>query len=167
MHFIAQYPWILVAAAGVMLAIFARGFSQSTQSFPEMNNDLLLVEPLEVATTVRGMARPGAAAERPKEGIVRAVGPGRLIDSGDRIEGRVDVGDLIAFPDYAGKEIVDPRGFPPGAYLIVRESEVQVNFGPAEDWIPLDSDGRHMPICKACGAEYPHPHSSDCPEAQV
>jgi chaperonin GroES len=100
-----------------------------------LNSDRILVEPIEIETTVRGMERPGAAAERPKEGIVRWVGPGKVTEYGVRIEQAVAVGDLISFPDYAGKEIVDPRGFEPGAYLIVRQDEWLINYGPAANWM--------------------------------
>lgn len=95
--------------------------------------DRMLVEPLKVETTVGGMLRPGAQDERPAEGVVLAVGPGRMTEFGHRIPPEVKAGDLISFPSYAGKEIVDPRGFPPGAYLIVRQDEVQINYGPAQN----------------------------------
>ena len=108
--------------------------AEDERTFPFMNLDRLLVEPLEVQTTVRGMARPGASAERPQEGIVRAVGPGKITEFGVRIRPDACVGDLISFPDYAGKEIVDPRGFPPGPYLVVRQEEIQINYGPASNF---------------------------------
>lgn len=98
--------------------------------YPACFGDRLLVEPLEVETTVRGMARPGAQDERPSEGIVVLVGPGRVTEFGKRVEPEVEIGDLISFPSYAGKEIVDPRGFSPGVYLIVRQDEALINYGP-------------------------------------
>lgn len=91
--------------------------------------DRLLVQPLAVETTVGGMIRPGADSERPAEGIVVLVGPGRFTDLGHRIPVEIAEGDLISFPSYAGKEIVDPRGFAEGTYLIVRQDEVQINYG--------------------------------------
>lgn len=97
--------------------------------FPRCIGDLLLVQPLEVNKTVGGMTRPGAENERPAEGIVVLAGAGRYNEFAHRIPMEVSEGDLISFPSYAGKEIVDPRGFPEGTYLIVRQSEVQINYG--------------------------------------
>ena len=102
------------------------------RTYPTAIADALLVEPLEVETRTGGMVRPGSSAERPREGIVRLVGPGCVTELGHRVEPEVQVGDVIAFPDYAGKEIVDPRGFPRGAYLILKQGEVQLNYGPMD-----------------------------------
>ena len=99
--------------------------------YPLAIADRVLVRPLDVETTVRGMARPGAQDERPREGLVVLVGPGRVTEWGHRVRPEVSAGDLVAFPDYAGKEIVDPRGFVPGKYLLMRQDEIQLNYGPA------------------------------------
>jgi len=109
---------------------------ETERSFPIAIADRILVEPLEVGEMVRGMVRPGSQAERPSEGIVRLVGRGRMTEFGSLVPPEVREGDLVSFPSYAGKEIVDPRGFPPGAYLIVRQDEIQINYGPA----PLATD---------------------------
>jgi chaperonin GroES len=101
--------------------------------FPRCIGDRLLVQPLEVDKTVGGMTRPGAENERPAEGIVVLVGPGRVTEFGHRIQPEISAGDLISFPSYAGKEIVDPRGFAEGTYLIVRQDEVQINYGPHQE----------------------------------
>ncbi len=62
---------------------------------------------------------PDAAKERPNQGDVLAVGPGRLID-GVRIPLEVKVGDKILFGKYAGTEVkVDGREL-----LVVKEDEI-------------------------------------------
>jgi len=125
------------------------GLQRAPKTFPAAITDRLLVEPLEVDDMVRGMARPGSQAERPTEGIVRMAGPGRMTEFGVRVPPEVSVGDLISFPSYAGKEIIDPRGFPPGAYLIVRQDEVHINYGPAD-----------APKVCCCGVAH---QGTDCP----
>lgn len=102
--------------------------------------DRILVRPIEVKATVRGISRPGAV--RPMEGVVLLVGPGRITEFGHRIAPEIQEGDLVAFPDYAGKEIVDPRGFVPGRYLVVRQDEIQLNYGPATEWLSIEQEGQ-------------------------
>ena len=109
--------------------------NKQNMPYPFCLGDRLMVTPLEVDTNVRGMIRPGAKDERPSEGIVVLRGPGRVTEFGNQIEPSVELGDLISFPSYAGKEVVDPRGFEPGVYLIVREGEVLINYGPHGNYL--------------------------------
>ena len=68
-------------------------------------NDRVVVERLEEeAKSAGGIIIPPTAAEKPTEGKVMAVGPGRL-DHGQRIEPTVKVGDKVLFGKYAGTEI--------------------------------------------------------------
>jgi chaperonin GroES len=63
---------------------------------------------------------PETAKEKPQEGEVLAVGPGRRDDDGDRIEMDVAVGDTVLFAKYAGTEIkMDGKKL-----LILKESDV-------------------------------------------
>ena len=68
--------------------------------------DRLVVEPIEQEeTTASGILLPETAKEKPQEGKVIAVGPGRLDDAGKRVEMEVSVGDRVLYAKYAGTEI--------------------------------------------------------------
>jgi len=56
-------------------------------------------------TTAGGIYLPENAKEKPQQGKVLAVGPGKLLDSGTRAKPDVAVGDLILFGKYSGSEI--------------------------------------------------------------
>jgi chaperonin GroES len=67
-----------------------------------------------------GIILPDTAKEKPQEGQIVAVGPGRLTEDGKRIAMEVKVGEKVLFAKYAGTEIkLDGE-----EYLIVRESDV-------------------------------------------
>lgn len=84
-------------------------------------SDRLVVEPKErEETTAAGIVLPETAKEKPQEGEVIAVGPGRRDDDGDRVEMDVTVGDRVLYAKYAGTEIkMDGKKF-----LILKESDV-------------------------------------------
>ena len=68
--------------------------------------DRILVEPLEAEqTTASGLVIPDTAKEKPQEGEVLFVGPGRVDDSGNRIPVDVSVGDTVIFSKYGGTEV--------------------------------------------------------------
>lgn len=69
--------------------------------------DRILVQALDAEqTTATGLVIPDTAKERPQEGKVLAVGPGRFDDSGaKRIPLDVKVGDLVIFSKYGGTEV--------------------------------------------------------------
>jgi chaperonin GroES len=68
-------------------------------------NDRVVVQRLEEeAKSAGGIIIPPTAAEKPTEGVVMAVGPGK-VDNGQRIEPCVKVGDKVLFGKYAGTEI--------------------------------------------------------------
>lgn len=70
--------------------------------------------------TKGGIVLPETAKEKPQEGEVVAVGPGRLLDNGTRVSIDLKVGDKILFSKYAGNEIkLDDV-----EYLIMRESDI-------------------------------------------
>ena len=52
--------------------------------------------------TSSGIVLPDTASEKPQEGSVQSVGPGRVLDTGTRIEMDVKVGDSVLFARYAG-----------------------------------------------------------------
>lgn len=70
--------------------------------------------------TKGGIVLPDTAKEKPQEGEVVAVGPGRLLDNGTRVPIDLKVGDRILFSKYAGNEVkLDDV-----EYLIMREADI-------------------------------------------
>ena len=68
--------------------------------------DRVLVLPLEAEqTTASGLVIPDTAKEKPQEGEVLAVGPGRIDDKGNRVPLDVNVGDRVIYSKYGGTEI--------------------------------------------------------------
>ena len=69
-------------------------------------DDRVVVEPIEAEeTTAGGIVLPDAAKERPQRGTIVAVGPGKLLDSGNRGELSVSVGDEVIYGKYGGSDI--------------------------------------------------------------
>lgn len=56
-------------------------------------------------TTASGLVIPDTAKEKPQEGTVVAVGPGRISDNGERITLDVNEGDVVVYSKYGGTEI--------------------------------------------------------------
>ncbi len=83
--------------------------------------DRVVVEPLEETEEMRGgLYIPDTAKEKPQQGKVIAVGPGRLTDEGERIAIELSEGDRVLYGKYSGTEVtVDGRDV-----LIIRESDV-------------------------------------------
>jgi len=83
--------------------------------------DRVLVEPLEEKEVKKGgIVIPDSAREKPQEGKVIAVGPGKLDDDGKKIPMTVKKGDRILMPKYGGTEIkIDDK-----EYQIVREDDI-------------------------------------------
>ena len=68
--------------------------------------DRVVIRPTEQEdTTKSGIFLPDTAKERPQEGEVVAVGPGRYLDSGKRLDMELRVGDRVIYSKYAGSEI--------------------------------------------------------------
>ncbi|MEQ8689823.1 MAG: co-chaperone GroES [Pseudomonadales bacterium] len=89
-------------------------------------HDRVVVRRLEEETTsAGGIVLPGAAAEKPSQGEILAVGTGKVTDSGDVRALDVSVGDKIIFGQYAGSTVkIDGEEL-----LILSESEI---FGVLE-----------------------------------
>ncbi len=84
-------------------------------------DDRVVVEPLAAEeTTAGGIVLPDSAQEKPQRGKIVAVGPGKLLDSGERGDLSVTVGDEVIFGKYGGTEMeidgVDVK--------ILRESDI-------------------------------------------
>ncbi|HZD03451.1 MAG TPA: co-chaperone GroES [Longimicrobiales bacterium] len=83
--------------------------------------DRVVVKALEETEQMRGgLYIPDTAKEKPQQGEIIAVGPGKVGDDGNRIEPEVAVGDRVLYGKYSGTEVnVDGE-----EYLILRESDV-------------------------------------------
>ncbi len=83
--------------------------------------DRVLVKPIEKEDkTKSGIYLPDTAKEKPQEGKVMAVGPGKVTDDGKRIPMELKVGDRVIYAKYGGMEIkVDDEEL-----MILRESDI-------------------------------------------
>jgi chaperonin GroES len=67
--------------------------------------DRVVIKPLaREEVTKSGLVLPDTAKEKPQQGEVLAVGPGRILDSGERINLDLNEGDRVLFAKYAGTE---------------------------------------------------------------
>ena len=84
-------------------------------------DDRVVVEPLAAEeVTAGGIVLPDSAQEKPQRGKIVAVGSGKLLDSGNRGELSVKVGDEVIYGKYGGSEVeVDGN-----EYKILRESDI-------------------------------------------
>ena len=83
--------------------------------------DRILVKPLEKGEEkVGGIIIPDTAKEKPMEGTVEAVGPGKLTESGSRLDMNLKQGDKVLYGKYSGTE-VKIEGI---EYLIMHEDDV-------------------------------------------
>jgi chaperonin GroES len=68
--------------------------------------DKILVKRMEAEEkTAGGIVLPDTAKEKPKRGIVQAVGDGKLLDTGERSKPQVEKGNQVLFSSYSGTEI--------------------------------------------------------------
>ena len=83
--------------------------------------DRLVVKPIEQEDVTKGgIFLPDTAREKPQEGKVLAVGPGRLSEDGKRIPMDIKVGDIVIYTKYGGTEIkIDDEEL-----IILRESDI-------------------------------------------
>lgn len=90
-------------------------------------HDRVVVRRLEEETTTAGgIVLPDSAAEKPSQGEVLAVGPGKLLDNGKLLEPHVKAGDRVIFGQYGGNTVkIDGDEL-----LILSESEI---YGVLED----------------------------------
>ncbi len=88
--------------------------------------DRVVVKALEEAEQMRGgLYIPDTAKEKPQQGEVIAVGPGKMTEDGKRIEMELKAGDKVLYGKYSGTEVTvsDEQ------YLILRESDVLAVVG--------------------------------------
>ena len=68
--------------------------------------DRILIKQVEAEqTTASGLVIPDTAKEKPQEGEILAVGPGRIDDNGNRVPLDVNVGDKVIYSKYGGTEV--------------------------------------------------------------
>ena len=83
--------------------------------------DRVLIKPIEAETkTDSGIYLPESAKEKPMQGKIVAVGPGKLLDTGERVQPSVKKGDTVVFGKYSGTEIEIKNV----KHMIMRESEL-------------------------------------------
>jgi chaperonin GroES len=79
----------------------------ATKSKIKPLEDRILVRPEEgEETTASGIVIPDTAKEKPQEGTVLAIGPGKRSDTGDLIPMDVKEGDRVIYSKYGGTEVV-------------------------------------------------------------
>jgi len=88
--------------------------------------DRVVVKALDESEQMRGgLYIPDTAKEKPQQGEIVAVGPGKLSDQGERLEPEVKVGDVVLYGKYSGTDVtVDSEEF-----LILREADVLAIIG--------------------------------------
>jgi chaperonin GroES len=88
--------------------------------------DRVVVKPVEKEeTTKSGIVIPDTVEEKPQEGIVEAVGTGRILDNGTRVPMEIEVGDKVLYAKYSGSEFkLDEI-----EYLIIPERDVLAVVG--------------------------------------
>ena len=70
--------------------------------------------------TTGGVFLPDTAKEKPQEGVIRAVGSGRITDKGTKVDMHVKVGDRVLYRKYSGSEVkIDGTEF-----LIIPEKDI-------------------------------------------
>ena len=83
--------------------------------------DRVVVKPLaREEVTKSGIVLPDTAREKPQQGEVLAVGPGRVVDSGERVTPDVKQGERVLFAKYSGTELKLDQD----ELLILRESDI-------------------------------------------
>ena len=88
-------------------------------------DDRVVIEVLEAEEkTAGGIVLPDTAKEKPQKGKILAIGPGKLLDNGERASFSVKVKDLVLFGKYSGQDItIDGK-----EYKIMRENEILARF---------------------------------------
>jgi chaperonin GroES len=95
--------------------------AQATKTKITPLGDKVVVQPTQrEETTKSGIVLPDTAKEKPQEGVVVAVGNGRVTDGGDRVKPEVKEGQKVLYAKYAGTEVkLDEED-----YLILSEKDI-------------------------------------------
>ena len=88
-------------------------------------DDRVVIEVLEAEEkTAGGIVLPDTAKEKPQKGKILAIGPGKLLDNGERASFSVKKGDLVLYGKYSGQDITIEGN----EYKIMRENEILARF---------------------------------------
>ena len=88
--------------------------------------DRVIIKPSEAEETTKGgIILPDTAKEKPIEGTVVAIGPGKVSDDGKQVKPEVKVGDKVLYGKYSGTEVTVEGE----EYLIMRESDIFAIIG--------------------------------------
>ena len=92
-------------------------------------SDRVLVEPTEQAEkSVGGVFLPDTAKEKPQQGTILAVGPGRVLDNGTKIPVDYKAGDSVLYSKYSGSEVkIEGKD-----YIVISEKDVLGVFTDAK-----------------------------------
>lgn len=92
--------------------------------------DRVVIKQLEQEEVSRGgLVLPDTAREKPQEGEVIAIGPGRITDEGKRLPMELKVGDRILYARYAGTEVKGDGDDDDEEFLVLRESDILAKVG--------------------------------------
>jgi chaperonin GroES len=89
-------------------------------------HDRVIVKRVEEETkTAGGIVLPGSAAEKPSQGVILAVGTGKVLDNGEVRPLEVKVGDKVLFGKYSGNEVkIDSEEL-----IVMREDDIMGVLG--------------------------------------
>ncbi len=88
--------------------------------------DRVIVKPMEAEEKTKGgIILPDIAKEKPIEGTVIAIGPGRIAEDGKIVKMELKVGDKVLYGKYSGTEVTVEGT----EYLIMRESDIFAKIG--------------------------------------
>lgn len=83
--------------------------------------DRVIVKPQEAEETTKGgIILPDTAKEKPMQGDIVAIGDGKVLDDGKKVDLTVKVGDKVLYGKYSGTEVTIEGN----EYLIMRESDI-------------------------------------------
>lgn len=83
----------------------------------------VLIKRSQKTTSKGGILLPDSAQEKPKEGVVIAVGPGKIDDNGKHLAMDLKVGDRVLFTSYAGTEVKN-RDSQEEEYIVMSEEDI-------------------------------------------
>src|SRR5690348_12453526 len=91
-----------------------------TLSIKPLGDRVVVKAKLNDEMTSSGIVLPDTASEKPQEGSVLSVGPGRVLESGKRVEMDVKAGDSVLFAKYSATEVK----LDGDEYLVLRETDL-------------------------------------------
>src|SRR5215210_3622842 len=91
-----------------------------TSTLKPLGDRVVVTAKAKDTMTSSGLALPDTASEKPQEGSVVSVGPGRVLDNGKRVEMDVKAGDSVLFAKYSGTEVK----LDGDEYLVIREGDL-------------------------------------------